>query len=182
MNIIILHGSDSNKSYQRLNKFVDEAKRRGWEIVNDKIEDSHSLFGKDRLIIIRNIKLINEKLLKYVNKLSGTLVIYQTKTIPKSLLNLFPENVKVEKYDLPILIWKFLQKFDYKIFNQIVKTEAVEYLMAMIAWKLKKNYLVKQDKKIADQIQELAEIDIKTKTTDANLKDLLDLFLIKNYS
>ena len=38
MKIIVLHGDDSEKSYTRLTKFIKEAKKRNWEIVNDKLD------------------------------------------------------------------------------------------------------------------------------------------------
>jgi hypothetical protein len=182
MKIILLHGDDTKKSYERLTKFINEAKKRGWEIVNDKIEDTRSLFDLEKLIIIRDIKLVDEKSINLINKLAGTLVIYSEKRLSQNFLKILPNDAKIEKFELPILIWKFLDNFNIKLFHELLKTTTPEYLLAMISWKLKKNYLKNQNEKTASQIQELSEIDIKAKTTDSNLLDLLDLFLIKNYS
>jgi len=102
--------------------------------------------------------------------------------LSQNFLKILPNDAKIEKFELPILIWKFLDNFNIKLFHELLKTTTPEYLLAMISWKLKKNYLKNQNEKTASQIQELSEIDIKAKTTDSNLLDLLDLFLIKNYS
>lgn len=179
MKIIVLHGTDTEKSYARLTKFIAEAKKRNWEIVNDKIEDTASLFGLEKLIIVRDLKILDKKALNLIDKIAGTLVIYSEKTIPQTILKTLPKDIKIEKFELPELIWKFLDSFDIKMFNELAKTHAPEYLLAMIAWKLKKRYLQSPTQKNADLIKNLAEIDVKVKTGNFDLKRELDLFILK---
>jgi len=200
MKIIILHGDDVEKSYKRLTLFIKEAKRRNWDIVNDKIEDTPSLFNIEKLIVIRDIKLLNEKNLKIIKKIPGTLVIYLTKKIPASVLKILPSDVKKELFEMPFLLWKFLDDMNLKNFRDVIKTLPVEFVFAMIARRLKDLYLVQngnpkmnswQTGKLKNQIQklktknlkllisELADIDVKSKTGGPNLKDSLDLFIVK---
>ena len=65
MKIIILHGDDEKKLYERLSKFVEIARSRSWEV--DYLDDpkesiqenlsSTSLFGAERFFKIRNQKI-----------------------------------------------------------------------------------------------------------------------------
>ena len=139
MKLIVLHGDDTIKSYERLTKFIDEAKKRGWDIVNDKIEDTPSLFGTEKLIIMRDYKLIKKDNQALLTKIPGTLVIYHQAKIPVlALKNLNAD--KVELFELPQLLWKFLDNMTIKNFHELLKTQAVEYILAMMAWKLKQKY------------------------------------------
>lgn len=181
MKIIVLHGTDTVKSYSRLTKFITEAKKRNWEIVNDKIEDTPSLFATEKLIIIRDYKLIGKKELNLIKKISGTLVVYTAGFHPAiSLKALNPE--KIERYDLPIILWKFLDTFSIDLFHELLKTNAVEYIFAMIAWKLKQKYIKNPTARNGELISKLAEIDVKSKTGKLDLKLALDLFILKRLS
>ena len=181
MKIIVLHGTDTEKSYARLTKFITVAKKRGWEIVNDKIEDTPSLFGTEKLIIIRDYKLIGKKELNLIKKLPGTLVVYIAGSHPAIALKMLNPD-KTEKYELPILLWKFLDNMTIKGFHELLKTNAVEYIFAMIAWKLKKRYQTNPTPGVGLLISELAEIDVKSKTSKVDLKLALDLFILKRLS
>jgi len=182
MKIIVLHGDDTEKSYARLTKFIKEAKKRNWEIVNDKLEDTASLFGNEKLIIIRDYKSLGKSEFNLISKISGFLVIFHKGVLPASFLKSLPKDTKTEKYDLPVILWKFLDTWDIKLFHKLLETNAVEYIFAMIAWKLKKQYQIKPSPKIGQLISDLAEIDVKAKTVKANLKLALDLFLLKQLS
>lgn len=181
MKIIVLHGDDTQKSYERLVKFIREAKKRGWEIVNDKIEDTQSLFGLEKLIIIRDYKILTKEKLKLIDKLQGYLVIYHQSLLPTLFLKqINPE--KIEKYVLPELLWKFLDHMTLDGFHQIIAVKPIEFVFSMIGWKLKKNYLKNPNIIIAKQINELSEIDIKVKTGKINLNLALDMFILKHLS
>lgn len=171
MKIIILQGSDINKSYERLTKFIDVAKKRSWEIIYDDLGVTQSLFGNEKLIIIRDLKLITAKNLEILNKLEGNLVIYSEKKVPVTITKLLPKDTKTENFDLPILLWKFLDNMTVKGLHQIVESQAVEYIFAMIVWKIKKIR--------PDLISKLAEIDYQVKTGKADLLLSLDLFIAK---
>lgn len=179
MKLIILHGTDVQKSYSRLTKFIKEAKKRSWEIVNDKIEDTPSLFGNEKLIIIRDYRSLTKSDLKLSEKISGYLVIYHKDTLPKTFLNTLKIE-KEEKYDLPIILWKFLDSFNIDLFHKLLETNAVEYIFAMIAWKLKKKYITNPTPEVGLLISELADIDVKAKTGKIDLKLGLHIFLLKS--
>jgi len=178
MKIIVLHGNDSEKSYLRLTRFIDEAKKRGWDIVNDKIEDTPSLFGTEKLIIVRDYKLIGKKELNLIKKIPGTLVIYSQNKIPAAALkSLDPD--KVELFELPQKLWKFLDNMTVSGLHELIKTEPIEFVFAMIAWKLKKRYQTNPTPGVGLMITNLAEIDVKSKTGLVNLQSALELFIIK---
>lgn len=175
MQIIVLHGDDVNKSYQRLTKFIESAKKRNWEILYDDISLTPSLFGNDRLTIIRNYKLVNKNVL---SKATGTLVIYNEGPLNKTFISSLPNNVKVEEFKLSKLLWKFLDSMNINLFHEVIKTEPPEFVFAMIVWKLKKNYFLRPSIKIAQRVEELAKIDIDVKTSKADLISSLDLFFL----
>lgn len=207
MKVIVLHGDDSEKSYARLGAFTKEAKKRDWEIVNDKIEETPSLFGTEKLIIIRNLKLIGKKELKTIEKIPGTLVIYSSKKIPATFLKTLSENLpagrqvpKIELFELPFLLWKFLDDINLKTFQDVTKTQAPEMVFAMMTKRFRDLYWLKVGKpkmspwqlsklkKQADKFEEaelktiinkLAMIDVKSKTGGPDLKTLLDIFIVK---
>jgi hypothetical protein len=180
MKIIVLHGDDSEKSYSRLVKFINVAKKRNWEIVNDKIEDTASLFGNEKLIIIRDYKSLGKSEFNLIDRIAGFLVVFHKGVLPAAFLKSLPKDTKIEKYDLPVILWKFLDSWDIKLFHKLLKTNAVEYIFAMIAWKLKQKYIKNPSSQNAKLISELAEIDVKAKTSIVDLKLALELFLLKN--
>ncbi len=179
MNLIVLHGTDRRRLYERLTAFINEAKKRGWEVVNDKVEDTPSLFSLEKLIILRDYKKIGKKELNILKNRVGTAVIYWEGKIPAAFLKNLAKNTKIEKYDLPFEIWKFLQNINLKSFNEIIKKEPLEYVFAMIFWKMKQKYLSGFDPKYAQIISKLAEIDAKSKTGEADLETELDLLIAK---
>lgn len=221
MKIIILHGDDSEKSYARLQKFVDVAKERSWEV--SYIEDSGtsfeealsatSLFGNERFFILKDAKKISKKEFLWLNKksaeLTGTLIIYSDSVLNAGLLKSFPKDSKIEEFKLPVLLWNFLDnlipgKSEYciKILHKILEKQPVEFIFSLIARHFRDLYWVKVDAasagfpfwkinklksqastftedKLKGMLGVLAEIDIKVKTSKAELTDQLDLFIIK---
>lgn len=179
MKIIVLHGDDSEKSYARLTKFIKEAKKRNWEIVNDKLEDTASLFGNEKLIIIRDYKSLGKSEFNLIDRIAGFLVVFHKGVLPATFLKSLPKDTKTEKYDLPVVLWRFLDTWDIKLFHKLLKTNAVEYIFAMIAWKLKQKFIKNPSIQNAKFISELAEIDVKAKTSKVDLRLALELFLFK---
>lgn len=205
MKIIILHGEDSQKSYQRLLKFIDEAKERGWDIVRDELPTTSSLFGTKSLIIFRKYQLITKKMLELIQKMDGALVVYHEDILPQAFIKQIEKNnqVKIEKFELPKLLWRFLDSINIKMFHEVIKKEPVEFVFALIAKRMRDLFWIKtnpksfpksswQAKIIASQankfredklkeiIEELAVMDIKAKTSKANLIDSLDLLMLKH--
>lgn len=202
MKIIVLHGTDTKKLYSRLSAFIKEAKKRGWEICDfdlNKIKNS-GLFDNEYLFIVRDYKSslagstsksLNIEDLAKTKDLSGNLVIYHEGNIPAAFLKELKSfntkdkdkiNLVEEKYELPLKIFQFLNNININSFNEIIKTEAVEYVIAMMAWKFKQNYIKNPNEVNARNIKTLAEIDVRAKRGKGSLVNLINLFLAKYYS
>ena len=161
------------------------------------------------MIIYRDYKLLSKDDIKNFSKFEGTLVIYHSSDLPATFLKLMPKDFKMEKFDLPKLLFVFLENiypgnssYCLKLLHEVVKTEAVELVMFFIARHLRDLYWVKVDPistgfpswktgKLKSQankftidnikliIEKLSEIDILVKTSKADLLTELDLILIK---
>ena len=209
MKIIVLHGEDTTKSYNRLTKFIDSAKSRNWEIITDEFPNTPSLFGSERLIIYRDYKLLGKNDIKNFDKFDGTLVIYYTGDLPAIFIKSMPQDFKMEKFDLPKLLFVFLESLYPKnsvnalrLLHQVVATEAIELVMFFIAKHFRDLYWVSVDAvstgfppwkagKLKSQankftinnleliINKLSEIDIKVKSSKTDLLTELDLLIVK---
>lgn len=203
MKVIILHGEDINKSYARLTKFLEEAKKRGWEIIEDEIVLTPSLFGKERFLLFRKYQLLTKDKIKSLISLEGTLVIYHEGDIPQTFIKTLPNDTKIEKFDLPKLIWQFLDTFSLKLLHELIESEPVEFVFSLFSKRVRDLYwikvepnslpyqpwqvsrLKKQSEKYTEAnlkhvIDKLAEIDVEVKTSKAELLPSLDLLIIKH--
>ncbi len=204
MKIIILHGDNTYKSYERLTKFLDEAKKRGWEIINDEISQTPSLFNIERLTIVRKYNLLSpRKDIPNILKAPGTLVIYNEGAIPQTFLKELPKETKIEEFKLPKIIWNFLDNISVKLLHEVIKKEPIEFVFSVLSKRFRDFYWVqvssetlpyqpwqigklkRQAQKysidtLKEIIDKLAEIDIKVKTSKADLISELDLLLIKS--
>ncbi len=179
MKIIVLHGNDTNKSYERLTVFTNEAKKRGWKVTDFSLEEitNQTLFGEESFFILKDYKVLTKKVLERLKKYEGNLIVYNTGKIPAPTLKTLNFS-KVELFELPMLLWKFLDNMTVAGLHELIKTQATEYILAMIAWKFKQNYIKNPSEKNADLISKLAEIDVKSKTGKADLLLSLDLLLV----
>ena len=165
MKTIIVHGEDTHKSYERLTKFLDAAKSRDWEIIYDEISATPSLFGKQRLFVIKDYRILP----KNFDKLDGTVVIYHEGNLLVTFLKKYKE-AKVERFDLPKILWKFLDKPTVAILHEVIKKEPIELVFHLFAKRLRKT----------KYLDDLAKIDIDSKTGKADLLLSLDLFIAKH--
>jgi len=221
MKIIVLHGDDEKKLYERLSKFVETAKSRSWEVsyLDDKTQhiqeqlSSPSLFGAERFFIVRDVTRLGKKELDWINKnianLSGNLIIYHEGYISQTILKGLPKDIKVEEFKLPVILWNFLDNIYpgnsekcIKQFHQIIEKQAPEFIFTLIAKLFRDLYWIKTDEKsmpyppwrvgklkpqasrftvqqLKQLIDILSDIDIKVKTSKANLIDELDLLMVK---
>ena len=209
MKIIVLHGDDTEKSYERLMKFVESAKKRNWEILTNEFPNTPSLFGSDRLIIYRDFRLLTTRDIKNFDRFDGTLVIYHTGILPQTFLKLMPKDFKMEKFELPKILFTFLESFypgnfnrSLKLLHDLTESSAIELTFFMLARHLKDLYWVSIDPattaylslrlsklksqaskfgidKLKQIISDLADIDIKVKTSKADLLTDLDLLMVK---
>ncbi|MCX6703978.1 MAG: hypothetical protein NTZ07_00850 [Candidatus Woesebacteria bacterium] len=221
MKIIILHGDDERKLYERLSKFIETAKGRSWEVaylddpalsIQEQLSSS-SLFGSERFFIIRDILRLGKRELEWLNKkskdLSGNLIIYHEGYISQTILKSLPKETKIEEFKLPVVLWSFLDNLypgnsgkSIVQFHQLVEKEAPEFIFTLIAKLFRDLYWAKVDSstlpypnwrvgKLKAQankftinnlqliINNLSDVDIKVKTSKADLVSELDLFIIK---
>lgn len=141
-------------------------------------------------------------------KISGNLLLYHDGGASAKLLKEL-KSVKIEAFPLPKLIFSFLDtiivgnsKRSLQLLHQVLENEPVEFVFALLAslfrdlywikadpatlklppWRAQKlkrqsaGFSVEQLKKI---ISQLAEIDIKVKTSQADLTTELDLLIAK---
>ncbi|MCS7092318.1 MAG: hypothetical protein NZM26_03130 [Patescibacteria group bacterium] len=141
--------------------------------------------------------------------IDANLVIYSDKVLTKNQILSFPKNTKFESFTIPKKIWMFLEsiypknaKSCLRLFQHVCKNEApAEMLLALMARQMRDVYLYKmgmgnlpnwkaakiisqarkfEDSEIILQIlDELAKIDIKVKTSNADLEDELAFLLVQ---
>lgn len=210
MKVIVLHGDDTDKSYKRLSTFMDVAKKRGWEIITNEFPNTPSLFGIERLIIFRDYKLLTKNDIKNFGMFDGTLVVYHDSILPQTFLKLMPQDFKMEKFELPKILFTFLDSFYpgnskqcLSLLHDLTKNTAIELVFFMLSRHLKDLYLVGINpkttqypswrlsklksqsikfgqEKLKQIISKMADIDIKVKTSKADLLTELDLLIIKH--
>ncbi len=164
MKIIILHGDDERKLYERLSKFIETARDRGWEVayLDDKSESireqlsSPSLFGAERFFIVRDITRLGKKELEWISKnsstLPGNLIIYHEGYVSQTILKSLPKDIKIEEFKLPVILWNFLDNLypgnsekSIKQFHELIEKEAPEFIFTLIAKLFRDLYWVKTD-------------------------------------
>lgn len=221
MKIIVLHGDDTVKSYERLKKFIETAKERSWEVsyLDESTQSlqenlsSPSLFGNERFFILRDIKHLGKKEVGWISKkykeLPGNLIIYHEGIINPSTLKSLPKDITVEEFNLPVLVWKFLEGLlsnkaeeSVRLLHKIIEKEPPEFIFSLIArhfrdlywskvdpasmlfptWKISK--LKSQSSKFSEEqlrkvIGILSDVDIDVKTSKADLLSSLDLMILK---
>lgn len=163
MKIIVLHGDDTLKSYERLKKFIDTARSRSWEVsfldestapITENLS-AISLFGSERFFILRDIKKFGKKEITWLNKkykeLAGNLIIYHEGELGKTFLNSLPEP-KIEEFKLPKILWSFLELLhpgagasSVRQFHKVIETEPVEFVFTLMARQLRDLYWIKID-------------------------------------
>lgn len=209
MKIIVLHGDNILKSYERLTRFIQEAKKRSWEITEYNLDSvsNQSLFSSEKFYVLKDYKELNKKDIKNIEKFNGNLIIYHEGNIPALFIKSLPKDIKIEKFELPKLIFKFVDSLYpsnanncLKILHELSTNEPIELAFFWISLHLRNIYWTKIGKPslpewrlnklksqanffsinlLKDIIQDLSNIDISVKTSKNNLKDSLDLLIIK---
>lgn len=150
----------------------------------------------------RDLKWLKQK----SKALEGNVVIYNEGQLPITKLSKFTKQDKIEEFKLPRLIFNFLDSFFpgncancLKILKKLITDENKEFVLALLGRHLKDLYLTKISANLSypswriDKLKRqasnfdliklkqiiflLAEEDVKSKTSQSNLKDSLD-FLI----
>ena len=216
MRISLIHGENVVVAYERYRQLVDSSKIKGFEIV--QISDLHnivsqSLFEEKVVFTVDRPKDIKPNDWKWLSKNSSgynsNLLIYWEGNASSVVLGFLPKSVTVEKFDLPKILFNFLDSFYHGncqkilgLLDRLVKNQPIELVFSMLARHLRDLYWVKVEEesldypdwrvlKLAKQaakfttsdleflISALSEIDIKTKTSDSDLRTMLDLMIVK---
>lgn len=137
-----------------------------------------------------------------------TVVVYADKKLPATFIKSLPKDIKVEESKLPTKLWTFLDSFYpgnmkmcIKLLHEVVEKEPIEFVFSLLAKQLRDMYWLLVDEesflqkgwrssklkgiamkfgrsKLELLINNFAEIDIKSKSSDSNLLDLLDFIII----
>ena len=161
MKVIVLHGDNERALNQRLEKFIEAAKARGWQInyldsperISEKLS-SVSLFGQQPFFVIKRINQWPLSTLKKVKNVlekgEGTAVFYHNDFLGKTILGSLPKGVRLEEFKLPRLIFNFLDSFcpgnadkSLTLFHQILKKEPPEFVFALLARHVRDLYWAK---------------------------------------
>ena len=97
--------------------------------------------------MLHDYKILTKKILEKLQKYSGNLIVYNQGKIPAPTLKNLGAN-KIELFELPQLLWKFLDNMTIMGLHELIKSQAVEYILAMMAWKFKQNYLKNSSEKM----------------------------------
>lgn len=167
MKVIIVHGDHVEKSYERLTKFIQVAKKRGWNVERlsgkdtenlPEVMSANSLFNEERLFIVEDVSKTPKKQLEWIQKqakdLPGTLVVFEEGHLTKTTLNKLPKPDKTELYKLPKLIYKLLESFypgnakeSLRLVASLKDRHAPEYILAIVSGHLRDVYIAKLDAK-----------------------------------
>ncbi|HWA51889.1 MAG TPA: hypothetical protein VG895_02460 [Patescibacteria group bacterium] len=177
------------------------------EVVSQTLFEDKTVFvlEKPNKVYIKDWKWLKEN----ANKYNSNLLIFFEGNAGVVITKNLPKEAKVEMFELPKNIFLFLDalypgnsRIALKLFNDTIKTEPTELVFHLMARQLRDLYWAQIGKdemplpswrieKLSRQagkfrlenlrrtINKLSDIDIKAKTTEADLKTLLDLFIIE---
>lgn len=122
--MIILHGEDANKSYERLITLTEELKSKQFEIVTLEASEiditslrqelgSNELFGSPKCFVVKNLlsgtKSKNkDKLIEVINQVTDhEIILWENKGLTPTVLKKFP-HTQIESFTISPVIFKFL--------------------------------------------------------------------------
>jgi len=171
MKAILVHGDNSVKVTERINKFIDVAKSRGWKISRvDKdssmglpeLLTSPGLFSEEHLYLI-NAKSISSTDVRWINKnpkkLSGNVIFYNDSFLSQKAISSLPKMDKIEEYNLPQTIFKFLDSFypgnprsALRALKSVMenKSNTPEFVYALLARHLRDLYIAEKSINLLD--------------------------------
>jgi DNA polymerase III delta subunit len=214
MKITVLFGEDTTASYKRFTTIIDVVKKRDWEICHIENQTGFvesftatSLFESDKLYALADTSFLKPKDLVWLgenaDKMDNNWLILVDGALPKKLKDVLPKSTKYEEFQLPKLLFVFLEslypgnaKNAMKLLHNVLETDAVELVFSLIGTHMrdlyyqspsmppwKKGKLQRQAQKFSKEklkkiIAELAKIDSAVKLSQVELLPSLDLLLI----
>lgn len=138
MNIKIIHGQNTPLSWQRFQEILKSAKLKGFKIL-PLGEESQATGLFDTKILFT---LENPKVFVAPNSIQN-LIIWNEGDLSYSFLKKLPSEAKIEKFDLPKTIFKFLDSFSLRLLHEVLKDNAPEFVFVLMARHLRDLYWAK---------------------------------------
>lgn len=220
MKIVCVCGDDIVSSRERYFKIIDGVKKKNWEhiaITSEKRLSEQlvgvSLFGGDRLYSCDTSAKISVKDYEWISKhaasTEGSLLLYFGAAIPAAIKKLLPKDTKFEEFKLKKELFVLLDAIYpgnsrrvVTLFHEVIKTDAPELVLALLARQLRDMSMVKlggggaipdwRRRKLMSQggkfthealisfVNALAKADVDSKTGNGDLVTLLDIVFIKH--
>lgn len=165
MKITLIHGEDTTTSRDRFKKIIQTVRSRGWEVAGispGKLSlqeqlTTNSLFSKESLFVIDNLKKFGKKDLEWISKshhfYDGNLLSWHEGDIPAASLRTWPKGVRFEKFDLPQELFIFLEALypgnsnaSLKLFHSLLARQHEQFIFTMMARHFRDLYWVSRDK------------------------------------
>jgi len=222
MKTIVIAGDDTEKINLRLRQLIQSAKEKSYSI--SKISDANvnlesllrasDLFFDKKFILVEKISFLTKDDFAAISKYSDfqnlVLCILSQKAVSRQKLKLLGSNLKVESYNLPAVIWKFLDSLKPKnaknaldYLSKVSEVEPIELTFHLLSQRFIQLYLAKvkpselklqswqvvrlqsqaenySERDIKALIEKLSEIDVEAKTGKGDLRSLLDFFIAAN--
>lgn len=221
MKAIFLTGNDIDKIDKRSTELTTSAILKNYKIINVSEEltlfealKNNDLFQEKKLIIVPRFSLLEKKDFNYLEKINNdtntVIVVKNENSLAASKLKSFGKDTKVEIYNLPKVIWNFLDSLrrgnsakSLLLLHSVSESEPIELVFYLMSQRFIQLYLAKvspsglkspswQVTKLQNQaehfsendlkkiISNLSQIDVDYKTGNGELKTLIDLFIISN--
>jgi len=196
MKIYLIHGDHSEKSYSKLNEYLDKGREKEWKIINIKANNgflieallSIDLFDKNRIYVSRSFSKLSKKDIEFLNdnkeKLPGVLIFYSETKINDSYIKKINNIDRVEEFPLPKIIFSFLESFFpkntnncLKLYHSLLTNEKIEFIFYLLSKHLRDLYWVsKYPSKIPYPSWRVEKLERQaSKFKEGSIKDIINL-------
>ena len=157
MRISLINGEDTAEAYNHYISLIDGAKKKGFDIIpilDIKQIVNRSLF-EDKVVFTlerpKKISLSGWRWLKENSKkYNSNLLIYWDGNTPATVTKLLPKETVVKKFDLPKIMFKFIESFYpgnskvcIKLLNELSQKEPIELILHLLSLNLRELYWAK---------------------------------------
>lgn len=168
MKISLIHGEDTTTSRNTFLSLIKKAKEDGFQIKDISLNTnlnlgekltSQSLFEDKVLFIHDKLKNLTPADLKWLIKNSknyeGEFILWYEGAAPLKITKALPKGSEIKKFDLPRIIFNFLDSFYpgnsaniLGLLDRLLVTQPIEFVLFMLGRHLKDLYWVKNDRVI----------------------------------
>ncbi len=165
MKIILIHGEDTNSSRKYYLELTEKAKDAGFTVgdisnqtnldLGEKLT-GQSLFEEKILFVHEKLKNLTVKDLSWLKdkseKYNGELILWYEGDTPLKIIKSFPKEINAKKFDLPKIIFNFLDSFYpgnckncLLLLSKILESQPIELIFAMLIRHVRDLYWVSVD-------------------------------------